>query len=298
MIASQSAPQEESVRWSWRDMDMSCGLTRYGTGPTALLLPALSSISSRREMLPLQQGLGHRFETVAPDWPGFGDHDKPAVSWTPHAMEAWLDHLLRTVAPQPALVVAPGHAASLVVRHFAGTSHEMPELVLVAPTWRGPLPTMMGRRPGWLARVRAAFDNPLAGPLLYALNLNRVVIRRMAKGHVYSDPGVLTSARLAEMRQVVRAKGARFASVRFVTGALDPYPTGEEFRAAVTTIPKSRVRLLWGDESPRKSKADMVALAETAGITPRVLPQGKLGVHEEFASEVAEIILTGDTATT
>ena len=52
------------------------------------------------------------------------------------------------------------------------------------------------------------------------------------------------------------------------------------------------------DRRIAKPVADIVALAETAGITPRGLPQGKLGVQEEFASEVAEIILTGDTATT
>jgi pimeloyl-ACP methyl ester carboxylesterase len=291
MMTRHAQPTSQTVTWSWDGADVSCAITRYGTGPSALLLPALSSISSREEMWPLQKHLADHFETVVPDWPGFGNRGKPVLDWTPNTMTAWLDHLLRTVVSRPALVIASGHAAGFVVRHFAAKPDEAPDVVLVAPTWRGPLPTMIGRRPVWLGHVRAAVDNKVVGPLLYALNLNRFVISRMAKGHVYSDPASLTSARLRNMRHVARAKGARFASVRFVTGALDPYLSGDAFRADAETIPSDRLRLIWGDETPRKSKAEMVRLAETTGITPNVLARGKLAVHEEFAPDVAGIIL-------
>jgi hypothetical protein len=62
------------------------------------------------------------------------------------------------------------------------------QLVLIAPTWRGPFPTMMvGQRP-WFGRVRAAVDNAVVGPLLYRLNVSAPVVRRMAQRHVYSAP--------------------------------------------------------------------------------------------------------------
>ncbi|MEM7777575.1 MAG: hypothetical protein AAF732_18430 [Pseudomonadota bacterium] len=146
-------------------------------------------------MQPLQACLAESFETIAPDWPGFGTGDKPGVDWTP--------------------------AAGYVLRHFFGhPEEEPPRIVLIAPTWCGPLPTMMRRRPRWLARVRAAIDMPVIGSVFYALNLSDLVIWRMAKGHVYSDSAWLTPERLAGKRAVVRAAGARFASVRFMTGQL------------------------------------------------------------------------------
>jgi len=188
------ARHDETSQWSWGGQDLTCALTRQGTGPRALLLPALSSISTRGEMAPLQALLAERFETLAPDWPGFGTDDKPRVAWTPAAMAGWLDHVLSRVVPNPDLIVAAGHAAGYLLRHFADNPARAPQLALVAPTWRGPLPTMIGRRPAWLARVRAAVDIPVAGPALYALNLNALVIRRMAKGHVYADPAWLTPA--------------------------------------------------------------------------------------------------------
>ena len=282
---------EESFDWSWAGADISCPLTRQGNGPLALLLPALSSISTRSEMQPLQARMAARYETLAPDWPGFGTSDKPRVDWTPAAIAAWLERLLTIVAPQPVLIVAAGHAAGYILRYFSRHTDEVPRTVLVAPTWRGPLPTMMGRRPAWLAHVRRAIDMPLTGPALYALNLNPFVIGRMAKGHVYSEPTWLTPERMAQKRAVARARGARFASVRFVTGALDPFEATEDAQAAAAALSKGRLELIWGAETPRKSRAEMMALAEAARVTPTVLPAGKLALHEEFASDVAELIL-------
>src|SRR5215212_2803270 len=80
-------------------------------------------------------------------------------------------------------------------------------LCLIAPTWRGPLPTMMnGKRPAfrWLAR---AVDVPLLGQAFYRLNVSQPVIRKMVSGHVYDDPTWLTDTRLAEKRAVTSAPG-------------------------------------------------------------------------------------------
>lgn len=51
-----------------------------------------------------------------------------------------------------------------------------------------------------------------------------------------------------------------------------------------------RALLIWGEETPRKSKAKMGALAAAAGVTPTVLPHGKLGLHEEFAGDATAAI--------
>jgi pimeloyl-ACP methyl ester carboxylesterase len=59
-------------RWSWRNQEIVLGLEEVGSGPLVLLLPALSSISTRGEMRPLMQRLASQFRIVASDWPGFG----------------------------------------------------------------------------------------------------------------------------------------------------------------------------------------------------------------------------------
>ena len=44
----------EEIVWHTEDHNFVIGLDRLGEGPTVLLLPALSSISTRHEMRPLQ----------------------------------------------------------------------------------------------------------------------------------------------------------------------------------------------------------------------------------------------------
>src|SRR5262245_19906048 len=136
----------------------------------------------------LQARLAPNFTTVSIDWPGFGDLPKPFVDWRPEAYAAFLDHLVTRVVPKPFATCAAGHAAAYVLAQAAAMPGSMGRLCLVAPTWRGPLPTMTGKPQGafeWLVR---AVDHPLLGPVLYKINVNRFMIRMMGRGHVYTDP--------------------------------------------------------------------------------------------------------------
>jgi pimeloyl-ACP methyl ester carboxylesterase len=281
---------EQKISWRWRDATIDLGLTVRGEGPTVVMLPALSSISTRREMAPLQQRLASRYRTVAIDWPGFGELPRPAVDWTPQACAAYLAFVLSTVAPKPHAVIAAGHAAGYALAHGCDHPDAFERLVLLAPTWRGPLPTMMkGRRP-FFDRVRRMFDVPVLGSLLYGLNVNRVVVRYMAAGHVYVDPAWLDRERLQHKLAVTRAGGARYASVRFVTGALDPLASREEFldRARRIGIP---TLTLYGEQTPRGSRAEIEALATVPGMTSVLLPLGKLSFYEEFPDAATAAIL-------
>ena len=80
-----------TLDWTWRGQTIRLGADARGTGPKVLLLPALSSISSRREMQALQEHLARRYSTLAVDWPGFGEGARPQLDWTPDAYApSWL----------------------------------------------------------------------------------------------------------------------------------------------------------------------------------------------------------------
>ena len=173
--------------------------------------------------------------------------------------------------PPPMSCITPVHHVGMVDR-----------LVLIAPTWRGPLPTMAGGDRPFFAKIRGAIEMPGIGPLLYQLNVNRFVVSKMVAGHVYSDASWLTGERLVEKRQVIDAPGARFASAAFVTGSLDRVASRTDFlalavRAAVPTL------LVYGAETPSRSRSEMEALAALPGV-------GKLSVHEEFPDDVSAAV--------
>ena len=275
--------------WHWRGEAIHLGAQSSGTGPRLLLLPALSSISTRHELGPLQERLGERYSCFCVDWPGFGDGARPQLDWTPDAYSAFLAHLLTAVTPQPHAVIAAGHAASYALAHAASAPQSIARLVLIAPTWRGPLPTMAGGHRPFFDRLCRLVDRPGVGRLIYRFNVNRFIVRRMAAGHVYSDPAFLTEARMREKLAVIEAPGARFASVRFVTGRLDPLASRDEFLALARRA-AAPILVVYGAETPPRSRAEMEALAALPGIRGVRLPRGKLAVHEEFPDATAEAI--------
>jgi pimeloyl-ACP methyl ester carboxylesterase len=275
------------LEWNWRGETIRLGTDASGTGPQVLLLPALSSISTRHEMRPLQERLARRYATLSVDWPGFGDAARPRVDWRPDAYSAFLSFLLGEVIPQPHAIVAAGHAAGYVLKH-AGNAPQA-RLVLLAPTWRGPLPTVMGGQRPWFERLCRLVDLPGLGPAIYRLNVNPFVVRRMGAGHVYSDLAFLDETRLSEKLAVTRAPGARFASVRFVTGRLDPLASRDEFLALARQA-AAPILVVYGAETPPRSRAEMEALAALPGIRSVRLPRGKLAVHEEFPDATADAV--------
>ncbi|AEQ50719.1 alpha/beta fold hydrolase [Pelagibacterium halotolerans] len=280
---------EDRIEWVADGKPVTIGLTRAGSGPQLLLLPALSSISTRHEMRPLQERLAARYETLSIDWPGFGDLPRPKLDWRPALYRDFLRFVLSEIA-HPFATVAAGHAAGYAIAQAAENPASTGRLCLLAPTWRGPLPTMMGKHMGafgWLAR---GVDIPVAGAAFYRLNVNGPVIGMMTRGHVYSDPAWVTPGRMAEKRKVTEAPGARYGSFRFVAGELDPFESRESWLAAAGRVPET-IALIHGERTPRKSKAEMAALAQLPGVSATVLPQGKLSFYEEYPDETARAVL-------
>lgn len=257
-----------------------------GEGRPLLVLPALSSISTREEMRPLAERLGAGFRVLVPDWPGFGRAPAPARAWRPDDLRGFLADLVAKRFSAPVPVLAAGHAAAYALDLAASLPDTVARVALVAPTWRGPLPTMVQGYRGWHAGLRRLVGTPLVGPLVYRLNVNRPVVQMMMKGHVLADPGSLTAERLATKMEVTRRRNARFASVAFVTGGLDLVRSREAFHDLVRQA-KVPVLAVWGPQTPTRSRAEMEALAALPEVTVAHLPRGALGVYEEHPAQVA-----------
>lgn len=279
---------EGRIAWKADGEPLELGLTRYGEGPPLLMLPALSSISTRREMWGLQKALGSAYSTIAVDWPGFGDLARPKVDWRPAHYRKFLRFLATEY--EPAATVAAGHAAGYAIGQAAEAPGSLGKLVLLSPTWRGPLPTMAGKRMGLFGGLARTVDIPVLGAGFYRLNVNKPVIGMMARGHVYDDPAWLTEARMWEKRRVTEAPGARYSSFRFVTGELDPYLDQECLLAAGRKAGEA-ILLLYAKDAPHKSKGAMQVLASLDNIEGLELSHGKLSFYEEFPDVTAEAIL-------
>ena len=176
-------------------------------------------------------------------------------------------------------------AIDLEARHPETFTH----LVLIAPTWRGPLPTMMNGRKPIQGHIRRLIHAPVIGELLYRLNISRPVVRMMYRRHVFADPAFLTNDLLRNRMRLTRQPGARFGSACFVTGALDPFDDRATFHATARRV-QGPMLILYGSDTPPKSRAEMEALADLPGIESSLLGRGTLGMAEELAGDLAPLI--------
>jgi pimeloyl-ACP methyl ester carboxylesterase len=277
------------IHWSWEGRELSLGVDEAGGGPSVLLLPALSSISTRREMHPLMKLLAARAHVIAPDWPGFGDQPRPPIAWTPEALSSFLDRFVHEETSALHGTVAAGHAASYALHLAAREPGLLGRLALIAPTWRGPLPTMAGGDRPFFGAVRQAIGLPVIGPLLYRLNVNPFIVRMMVAGHVYSDARNLSAEQTRDKQSVIDASGARFASAAFVAGGLDRVGSRTAF-IELARQAGDQILLAYGAETPPKSREEMEALAALPGVRSFAIERGKLGIHEECAETIAPAI--------
>jgi pimeloyl-ACP methyl ester carboxylesterase len=298
-VAAVAEPSSRSLgtitfAWSWRGTPIPVGYEVSGpadAGPI-LMLPALSTVSTRDEL----RALGHHLETrrcIITDWPGFGDAARPRLDYDGALCRGFLEALvahLRSKLERPSFpVIACGHAAGYAIDLEARQPGRFTHLVLLAPTWRGPLPSMMSGRKPIQQRIRRMIHARVIGEFLYRLNVSRPVVRMMYRRHVFADPTFLSDNLLADRMRVTRRPGARFASACFVTGALDPFDDWASFLAAARRV-QCPILMLYGPDTPPKSRAEMAALAGLPGIESRLLDRGSLGMAEELAGDVAPLI--------
>ncbi len=259
-----------------------------GAGPEALLLPALSTISARSEMRDLARDLGDAYRCRVPDWPGFGDRPRTRIPLGPATLHAFVDALLEAAPGPYALGIAAGHAAGYLLTAARKNPKTFGRLVLVAPTWRGPLPTAMPTRAAWFPRIRRAVETPLLGDALYRLNISAPVIARMMRAHVYADPAHVTPAVLRAKAAITRQRNGRFGTAAFVTGGLDPVGSRAAFHDLFGDgLPP--VLVLRPDHAPRRSGAEMDALVASGLVAAAAVP-GALSPHEEYPAAVAAAI--------
>ncbi|MGF1568722.1 MAG: alpha/beta fold hydrolase [Nodosilinea sp.] len=274
--------------WMYQGQSATIAYETLGQGLPVLLLPAFSTVSTRQEMAGIAQVLAPHFQVIALDWLGFGDSDRPAWVYDRLLYRQLLQDFMRHCCPQPPAMVAAGHGAGYALQVAQQQPYSCSKLVLVAPTWKGPLRAMGAPRPV-ASGVRNLVRSPLLGQALYGLNTTPAFLKLMYRRHVYGDASQLTPKFIAHKHAITQQPGARFAPAAFVTAALDPFTDSAAWLAAGRALDLP-VQVIIPEQAPPQSTAEMEALAALPGIQSYHLP-GSLGLHEEHAAKVGALAL-------
>jgi pimeloyl-ACP methyl ester carboxylesterase len=273
--------------WNFSGKQYQVVYETIGQGNPVLILPALSTVSSRTEMKGIANILAAQYQVTVLDWLGFGDSECPPVDYNPILFQQLLQDFVKSIFNTPIILIAAGHASGYALKLVQDNQSLVSKLILIAPTWQGPFQVM-----GLPDRVRNGVNNlvrsPIIGQALYYLNTTPFFLRLMYKRHVYVDETKLTPEFIAQKHQITSKHGARYAPAAFVTGAIDPVATREEFLSYLSSV-SIPVFIILAENAPPKSKAEMEAVAELEPVQTVRLP-GTLGIYEENSQAVTEAI--------
>ena len=270
--------------WNFSDKQYQIVYETIGEGNPVLLLPAFSTVSSRTEMKAIANRLATQYQVTVLDWLGFGESQCPPVDYNRALFQQLLEDFIKSIFNSPIILIAAGHASGYALK-FAQDNPNISQLILIAPTWQGPL-RVMGLPDGVRNGVKNLVRSPVVGQGLYYLNTTPSFLRLMYKRHVYVDETKLTPEFIAQKHQITSKPGARYAPAAFVTGAIDPVANREEFLQLLDfrSIP---VLIILAENAPPKSKAEMEAMAELNQVQI-VRLEGTLGIYEEYPEAVTE----------
>ena len=273
--------------WNFLDQQYRVVYETIGEGNPVLLLPAFSTVSSRTEMKGIANLLAAQYQVTVLDWLGFGESQCPPVNYNPALFQQLLGDFIKSTFNSSIILIAAGHASGYALRFAQNNPDLIYQLILIAPTWQGPL-RVMGLPDRVRNRVKNLVRSPVVGQGLYYLNTTPSFLRLMYKRHVYVDETKLTPEFIAQKHQITSKPGARYAPAAFVTGAIDPVTNREEFLQLLESgsIP---VLIILAENAPPKSKAEMEAMAELEQVQT-VRLNGTLGVYEEYPEAVTEAI--------
>lgn len=273
--------------WNWQNQKYSVTYETLGQGLPVLLLPAFSTVSTRQEMAGIAQILAKNYQVTILDWLGFGDSEHPSLNYKPEIYHQLLQDFVTDTFNKPIILIGAGHASVYALKLAQTNSNLVSRIVLIAPTWCGPL-KVMGLPDPVRNGLRETVRSPFLGQLLYHLNTTPSFLRLMYRRHVYTHESKLTPEFISSKKKITQQTGSRYAPAAFVTGTLDPVENRKQFLELIQSL-SIPVFIIIAENAPPRSKAEMEAIAELEQVQSVYLP-GTLGLHEEFSETVTQEI--------
>jgi pimeloyl-ACP methyl ester carboxylesterase len=192
----------EDIEDRWVEVEglrVSCLAAGVGNAPVLLLHGGgydSASLSYRHAIDPISEH--HR--VFAPDWPGYGQSDKPQMEYTTEYYVGFLGHLMDALGLENASLVGISLGGAISLGFSLRSPQRVEKLVLVDSHGLG------GEIPGGVASF-ALVRLPLLNRLVWAaLGRSRKMVEWSLQS-VFYDPQIITGNLVDEVHQLVKKPG-------------------------------------------------------------------------------------------
>ncbi|HEY7347385.1 MAG TPA: alpha/beta fold hydrolase [Ktedonobacterales bacterium] len=267
----------ESHRYPWTEGDVFYKVK--GQGEPLVLAHGIHAGASAFEWRKNFDALSEHFRVYAPDLLGFGLSSRPRFHYTAQTSIQLLIDFIREAAggaERPVHVAASSLSAAHIIQAASRRPHLFERLVLIEPTGVYELnqpPTLAQRAFHPILRA------PIVGPSIYNAVVSRPGIRFYLSQQVYLRPEAVTSDLVDYYYNSAHQPGARFATIRFITGYLNSNIEESFARLIQPTL------LIWG----RQAKLTPVEDVQTfQRLNPRaqveIIEDSRMLPHDEQAA--------------
>ncbi|MDY6817973.1 MAG: alpha/beta hydrolase [Halobacteriales archaeon] len=277
-LADDLEPPLPGIQYTyrWRGMDIAYTEAGDPTAPDVVLLHGISAASSSNEFVAIFEELSRDYHVIAPDLPGFGCSDRPALTYTADHYIDFIMDFVTEIADDPIGVTSSLSGAYAAAAQTRTDAFE--KLVMVCPT----ATSMPGRRP----LVRSLFRLPVVGQTLFNVLVSKPSIRYFNADHGYADMAAYDPERLEYQWQTSHQPGARFAPASFISGYLDP-DLNLETTLRELDVP---VTLVWGRDADITPLSVGEELAEASDGRLVVFDRSRLLPHDEHPEQFLDLL--------
>jgi pimeloyl-ACP methyl ester carboxylesterase len=284
LLAASAGPFEPFLAgdhgtYRWRGFDVAYAEAGDPAAQDLLLVHGVHAAASNHEFHRVFDRLADEYHVIAPDLPGFGHSDRPALLYSGALYETFVADAIADLTEDAPVVVGSSLSAAYAASAVAAEELDVDHLVLVSPTAE----TFGddGRR--WL---RGLLRAPLVGQAVFNLLASGPAIRHFHADHGYADLSNLTDDVIDYEWLTAHQTGARFAPASFVSGFLD---AGTDLETALADA-DAPTTLVWGREAAMPPLSTGRDLAESADARLVVFDHAKLLPHVEHPEQFVDVV--------
>ena len=206
--------QAESYRWKHGKISYQ----RLGEGSPILLLHTFGPGHGNEEWRRSAEILARKHEVFAPDLLGWGQSDKPALTYDGELYIALIEDLLKDVVGAPATIVASGLSAAYAVQLAVDQGELLRALALVVPSGI----ELHGDEPDFKdAMVHRLLRLPILGTSAMNVFTSRSAIANYLRREVYSTPSRVDANLIDRHYRSSHEPGAQASLAAFLSGYLN-----------------------------------------------------------------------------
>lgn len=159
-----------------------------GEGSPILLIHCMGIGASYFEWKNNIDFLSKRYKVYAIDLIGFGNSDKPKISYSAYLYVQLINEFISNVIKSPANVIANSNSAALTVMAYTFDKSLYKKLLLISPT--GLNNEQPSNDDHW---SKALFESPIIGTSIYNMLSSKYLIRKFLKENVYDYSNIINN---------------------------------------------------------------------------------------------------------